>query len=544
MASTIRLKRSEVSGNPSTLAQGELAYSSLTQTLGDAANGGDRLYIGTGTETAGDAANHEVIGGKHYVELLHGGGTTQYGTILPNRAVIVDADKKVNEWNVDNININTSAITALTGNLTLTSLLTDTINVNNNRIQNVKDPLNDSDAANKVYVDNKSFTLGTDVVTLDTTITDLNGLTSVDVDLITIDSDTISSTGGFLRFDVGTVQVVTDTLIGVGDSNERVFDIVDPSSAELFSVRENGDVVIAGVVKVDGTGTSTFAGDVNIGGVLTVENGALVLADFTGEDMTLTGNLTVNGNTILGDSANNDTIEFGGRVNTNIVPALNDTYDLGSPSLQWRNIYSTGASQFESLTAGTINIDTNVISSTDSSGELYIDPLPIDSDGGVVIIRGDLDVRGTTTTINSTEVTITDLTFVLADSAASQALTDGAGIIAGAQSGYTGTNPSILYDAATDAWDFSKKINVAGSSLDDITIADVSLAEYIEDHLAGSFFLAGEGIDLTYNDGSNQITIAAELATITNPGVASFDSDQMTVTSGAVTIYNLDGGTY
>jgi len=64
------------------------------------------------------------------------------------------------------------------------------------------------------------------------------------------------------------------------------------------------------------------------------------------------------------------------------------------------------------------------------------------------------------------------------------------------------------------------------------------------DDRINNLFLAGEGIDLTYVDGSNTFTVAAELATVTNPGVANFDSDQMTVTSGFVTVYNLDGGTY
>ena len=64
MAATIRIKRSGVAGNPTTLAAGELAYSSLAD---NGSNGGDRLYVGTGTETSGNAANHEVIGGKYFV---------------------------------------------------------------------------------------------------------------------------------------------------------------------------------------------------------------------------------------------------------------------------------------------------------------------------------------------------------------------------------------------------------------------------------------------------------------------------------------------
>ena len=62
MASIIRIKRSSTAGDPTTLGAGELAYSALS---GTQANGGDRLYLGFGSETSGNAANHFVIGGKY-----------------------------------------------------------------------------------------------------------------------------------------------------------------------------------------------------------------------------------------------------------------------------------------------------------------------------------------------------------------------------------------------------------------------------------------------------------------------------------------------
>ena len=105
MASIIRIKRSGVQGNPSILGQGELAYSYFNGV------GGDRLYIGTGEEINGDAVNHTVIGGKHFVDLLGGEGDAPFGQLTPNTAVIVDADGKINEFKVDDLVFDGNSIT-------------------------------------------------------------------------------------------------------------------------------------------------------------------------------------------------------------------------------------------------------------------------------------------------------------------------------------------------------------------------------------------------------------------------------------------------
>ena len=55
-------------------------------------------------------------------------------------------------------------------------------------------------------------------------------------------------------------------------------------------------------------------------------------------------------------------------------------------------------------------------------------------------------------------------------------------------------------------------------------------------------FAAGEGINTTVSD--NQILIAGELASDTNIGVASFNISNFTVTSGDVAVTTLDGGTF
>jgi hypothetical protein len=58
----------------------------------------------------------------------------------------------------------------------------------------------------------------------------------------------------------------------------------------------------------------------------------------SGGDTSVTGNLGISGNTTLGD-ATGDTISFTGRVNTDILPSADDTYDLGSSANRWQDLY-------------------------------------------------------------------------------------------------------------------------------------------------------------------------------------------------------------
>jgi len=117
MASIIRIKRSSVSGNPNTLAAGELAYSALTD---NGSNGGDRLYIGIGSETAGNAANHFVIGGKYFTDMLD----HTPGTLTASSAIVLDSNSKINSLNVGNLTLtgstNTISSTDADGNIVLT----------------------------------------------------------------------------------------------------------------------------------------------------------------------------------------------------------------------------------------------------------------------------------------------------------------------------------------------------------------------------------------------------------------------------------------
>ena len=123
MATVIKIKNTNVDKAPidglgnSILAVGELAYSFYS---GAQNNNGDRIYIGTGTEVDGYSTSIDVIGGKYFTDLLD----HVHGTVTASSAAIVDANKKVDEWNVDNIVLNGNTISIdqvsdANGNLTI-----------------------------------------------------------------------------------------------------------------------------------------------------------------------------------------------------------------------------------------------------------------------------------------------------------------------------------------------------------------------------------------------------------------------------------------
>jgi hypothetical protein len=73
-------------------------------------------------------------------------------------------------------------------------------------------------------------------------------------------------------------------------------------------------------------------------------------------DGNISGNLTVNGNTTLGD-ANTDTITTNARFNTDLLPSTDNARDLGSSANSWRNLWIDGTATMAlvAIAGGTIN---------------------------------------------------------------------------------------------------------------------------------------------------------------------------------------------
>ena len=154
------------------------------------------------------------------------------------------------------------------------------------------------------------------------------------------------------------------------------------------------DVVITTTVmrpKVDNTvdlGTSTLEfknlyldGTAQVD-TLQVDESATIAADLTvSGNATIVGNTVVNGNTTLGNSAT-DTVIITADVASDLIPSIDNTYDLGAATDEWRNLYIDGTAQVDTLQvdeSATITADLTVNGNT-TLGNAATDTVTITAD--------------------------------------------------------------------------------------------------------------------------------------------------------------------
>ena len=224
-------------------------------------------------------------------------------------------------------------------------------------------------------------------------------------------------------------------------------------------------------------------------------------------------------------------------VGNHIVPSSNENIDLGSATNRFRDIYLSGSTinlGGAVITKGTgdtiqLPVGTNIggvsvaapdqgLDTTDNvtfanitaTGYLagpatfVIDPAAVGDDTGTVVIAGDLQVDGTTTTINSTTLEVEDKNVVLGPNAANDAANNGAGI--------TVTQPdtsdaTLIYNTTDTQWELNKTVNV--------TTSTDTVATFRRDRVSGSAELVissdtNNVIDIDAASTSDTMTLSIE----------------------------------
>ena len=250
---------------------------------------------------------------------------------------------------------------------------------------------------------------------------------------------TVVSSGGNVSIGVG------------GTSNVAVFATTGEYITGVVSASGNitgGNVLTGGIISATG----------NITGNYLLGNGS----QLTGIDATSIQNGTSNvkvvssgGNVSVGVGGSNiATIASTGLTVTGIASASGNV--TGGNVLTAGQVSATGNVTGGNVNAGNITIAADLISSLGAT--LTIDPATVGNEG-LVIINGNLQVNGTTTTINSNVVSTNDLTVNYANNAVNSAAANGGGIEVGPIG-----SPYItwLYNNIANTWTTAGGISATG----------------------------------------------------------------------------------
>ena len=331
----------------------------------------------------------------------------------------------------------------------------------------------------------------------------------------------------------------------------------------------------------DSSATNTVKGNLNVHS--NVDIGGNLQVDGT---LTVDGVVNMkagsNGSVTLGD-ANTDNVVFSADVNSHIIPNTNNTYDLGSNAQQWRNIHVHGTGNIDTVSAddvvvsNTLDVNTSATIATAKIEDLTNNRIVIVGTGGELEDASTLTFDGTTFTVGATNIVqasgntniggdlditgnVTSTGWALkiaAETGSTDNITLGDTITFEAGEGInttvsnnkinitgelaTTTNKGVASFAAADFNVSSGAVSIAsiGNSQIDNSFINIAASSGTANavNLGETFTItAGEGIDTTVS--GNGITVAAELATTSNKGVASFSSDNFAVNSGVVTVKN------
>lgn len=225
----------------------------------------------------------------------------------------------------------------------------------------------------------------------------------------------------------------------------------------------------------------------------------------------VTTNITINGNTTLGDSTS-DRINITASVTGNVMPTTNNTYYVGNNTMRWAEVH-----------AGNVHAVTG-----------YFD--------GRVEIGGDLFVTGNVTTVNVSSIVVSDPMLYLAGNNYTSDLVD-IGLAANYNDG-TNRHTGIFRDHTDGLWKIFYNLTQELSGNNDVDTSDASyrtatLQTFLD---SGGLQTNSTHIGITANSTVNVAIVANTLTLSTALAGTSGGTGKATVTNNALLVGNSTNG--
>ena len=422
-----------------------------------------------------------------------GGGNLGFATV--NQFIDLAGDSGTDTYN-------TAETLTFAGGSGMQAVITDnTVTINATALTNSN--LSGSAAISNANLANPTLTLGSSTLTLGATTTDIAGLTSLVVDDITINGQTVQTTASNKDINLsphgtGTVIVPSGYEDRAGFQSQSL-----ANKAYVDQVAQGLDTKPSCRVGTTANLSATYSnGTAGVGATLTNSGSQAALAI---DGVTLSASDRV----LVKDQTN---------------AAHNGIYvvtTVGSGSANWVITRATPEDQPSELSGGAF---------------VFVEEGTANGDNGYVFTHNGLPTFGTT-----------DLD-VAQFSGAGQVIA-GAGLV---KSGNTvDTNPdNSSIEVASDqlrvkALGITNSMlagSIDGAKIENFKFTDESSTQGAVEIGNPMEFITGEGINTIAS--GNTLRIEGELASTSNIGVAKFASDNFTVSTGNVTVTGIDGGTY